>query len=41
VIFGAIRALASIRVAIQQLAPDLDLLAEAAAYTSERVTERD
>lgn len=41
VILGAIRALASIQVAIEQLAPALDLLAEAAAYTSEPVTQRD
>jgi ubiquinone biosynthesis protein len=41
VILGAIRALASIQVAIEQLAPDLDLLAEAAAYTGELVTRRD
>lgn len=34
VILGAMRALASIQVAIEQLAPDLDLLAEAATCTS-------
>jgi hypothetical protein len=40
VILGAIRALASIQVAIKQLALDLDLLAETSAYTCEPVTQR-
>jgi ubiquinone biosynthesis protein len=40
VILGAIRALATIQVAIGLLAPDLDLLAEAAAHTSDPVTPR-
>jgi ubiquinone biosynthesis protein len=40
VILGAVRALASIQVAVERLAPDLDLLAEAAAFTSQLAVPR-
>lgn len=37
VVLGAVRALATVQVTVERLAPDLDLLAEAAAATHELV----